>query len=102
MSESIDVTVPSSNVQLTPEVQVFFEHILDQKLKERDEYYLCQIQAHKEEAEARRMLREQEFQADIAARDATLESVSHQLEESKIKQLYVLIHYCLFVVHYLL
>jgi hypothetical protein len=83
-------------------MQAFFEHILDQKLNERDEYYLRQIQAHKEEAEARRVLREQEFQADIAARDATLESVSHQLEESRINQLCVLINYCFFVVQYLL
>jgi len=94
-----DISVPvPSNVQLTPEVQALFEHVLDQKLKERDEYYLRQMQAREEEAEGRRVLREQEFQADIAARDATLQSVSHQLEEARINQLCVLINYCLFIV----
>jgi len=76
-----------SNIQLTPEVQALFERILDQKLKERDEYYLHQMQTHEEEAEARRVQHEAQFQADIAARDASLESVSHQLEESRINQL---------------
>jgi hypothetical protein len=72
---------------LTPDVEAFFQHILDEKLKERDEYYLRQMQAREEEVEARRVLLEQEFQAEIAARNATLESVSHQLEESRINQL---------------
>jgi len=97
MSESISVPIPSmpSNIQLTPDVQAFFEHILDQKLKERDTYYHQQLQARQEEVEARRVQREQEFQADLAARDATLESVSRQLEESRINQLWVLFnHYC--------
>lgn len=75
-------TSAPSDVQLTPEAQAFFEHILNQKLKERDEYYLLQIQEREKEVEASRALREQEFQADIAAHRVTLESVSHQLEKS--------------------
>src|SRR5258705_84727 len=64
----------------------FFEHVLDQKLKERDEYYLRQIQVREEEVEARRVLREQEFQTDLAAHRVTLESVSRQLEESRVNR----------------
>ncbi len=85
---SISVPVPSgSDIQLTPEVQALFENILDQKLKEQDQYYLQRIQASEEEVEARRVQREHEFRADIAARDATLESVSRQLEEARVSQL---------------
>ena len=76
-----------SNVQLTPEAQALFEHILDQKLKERDKYYLRQLQAREEEVEARCLLHEQEFQADLAAHRVTLESVSRQLEESRVNRL---------------
>jgi hypothetical protein len=83
---SISEPAPS-NIQLAPEVQALFERILDQKLKERDAYYLHQMRTHEEEAEARRVQREAQFQADIAARDASLESVSRQLEESRINQL---------------
>jgi hypothetical protein len=72
-----------SDIQLTPDVQAFFEHVLQQKLKERDEYYLQKIQAREEELEVRRVQREQEFQKDLAARHAALESVSLQLEESQ-------------------
>jgi len=79
-------TSAPSNAQLTPEVQAFFEHVLDQKLKERDEYYLRQIQVREEEVEARRVLREQEFQTDLAAHRVTLESVSRQLEESRVNR----------------
>lgn len=42
------------DIQLTPEIQTLFEQILEQKLKERDEYYIGQIQAREEELEARR------------------------------------------------
>ena len=84
----MSIGVPAlTNLQLTPDVQALLEHVLDAKLKERDEYYHRQMQAHEEEVEARRALREQEFQTEIAARNATLESVSHQLEESRINQL---------------
>ena len=72
---SISVPVPS-DIQLTLEVQALFENILNQKLKEQDQYYLQQIQASKEEVEARRLQREHEFQAEIAACNATLKSVS--------------------------
>ena len=84
----ISVPVPSgSDIQLTPEVQALFENILDQKLKEQDQYYLQQIQASEEEVEARRVQCEHEFRADIATRDATLESVLCQLEEARVSQL---------------
>jgi hypothetical protein len=83
---STSVPVPS-DIQLTPEVQALFENILNQKLKEQDQYYLQRIRASEEEVEARHLQREQEFQADIAARDATLESVSRQLEEARVSQL---------------
>ncbi len=86
-------TSAPSNVQLTPEAQAFFEYILDQKLKEHDKYYLHQIQAHEEEVEAKHVLHEQEFQADIAAHCVTLESVSRQLEESRVDKLCVLIKF---------
>jgi hypothetical protein len=76
-----------SSISITPDAQALFEQILDQKLKERDEYYLRQIQAHEEEVEARRVQREQEFQVDIAAHKASLESLSRQLEESRVDQL---------------
>ena len=76
-----------SNVHLTPEAQALFEHVLDQKLKERDEFYLRQVQACEEEVEARHVLREQEFQADLAAHRVTLESVSRQLEELRVNRL---------------
>src|SRR5258708_4214651 len=49
MSSSISTL---SDLQLTPEIQTFFEQLWNQKLKERDEYYLGQIQAHEEELEA--------------------------------------------------
>jgi len=78
------ITSALSNVQLTPEAQALSEHVLDQKLKERDEFYLHQLQARKEEVEARRVLCKQEFQADLAAHCVTLESVSRQLEESRV------------------
>jgi ABC-type Fe3+-citrate transport system substrate-binding protein len=83
----------STNISTHPDIQIpletqnLLEQVLDRKLRERDEYYLRQIQAHEEEAEARRLQREQEFQAEIAAHKATLESLSRQLEESRVDQL---------------
>lgn len=84
----MSISVPvSSDIQLTPEAQALIENILNQKLKEQDQYYLQRIRASEEEVEARRLQREHEFQADIAAREATLESVSRQLEEARVSQL---------------
>ena len=63
MSSSIS---PLSHLQLSPEIQTFFEQLLNQKLKERDEYYLGQIQAHEEELEARRVMREFGIEAGVS------------------------------------
>jgi predicted phage tail protein len=87
MSDSVPAL---SGIQLTPEIQTLFERILIQKLQERDEYYLGQIQMCEEEMEARRVMHEQEYQKDMAAHQATLESVSHQLEESRVNEMCVL------------
>ena len=76
-------TSAPSDIQISPEAQALFEQILEQRLEERDEYYF----RHKGEAEARRMQREQEFQAEIAAHHVALESISRQLEESQVNQL---------------
>lgn len=78
MSTSISTQISSD---------ALFEQILAQKLKEHDDHYLHQIRAHEEEAEARRMRREQEFQVEIATHHATLESLSRQLEDSRVDQL---------------
>ena len=61
-------SIPLSDMQpeLSLEIQTFFERLLNHKLKEHDEYYLGQIQACEEELEARRVMREQEYQEDIA------------------------------------
>jgi hypothetical protein len=99
MSSSIPTP---SDLQLTPEIQTFFKQLLNQKLKERDDYYLGRIQAREEELEARRAMREQQYQEDIAARHATLESVSRQLEESRANQMWVsitIVHRSFFIVH---
>lgn len=77
----------NTSTQLSPEIEALIEAAMDQRLRERDEYYLQQMQAREEELERRRVLREQEFAADRAAMQATLDSVSHQLEVSQIAQL---------------
>jgi hypothetical protein len=86
-------------MQLSPEIQTLFEQLLNQKLKEHDEYYLGQIQVHEEELEVRRVMREQEYQEGIAARHATLENVSCQLEESRVNRMWVfiIIVHCSFI-----
>ena len=76
-------TSAPSDIQISPEAQALFEQIFEPLLKERDEYYF----RREEEAEARRMQREHEFQADIAARHVALDSISCQLEESLVNQL---------------
>lgn len=82
-----DNTSTASNLQLTPELEALIEAAMSQRLRERDQYYLEQMQEHEEELERRRVLREQEFAADRAAMQATLDSVSRQLEASQVAQL---------------
>ncbi len=66
---------------------------ISNKLLKTPAHHYQQMQGHQEEVEARHVQCEQEFQADLAARDATLESVSCQLEESRINQLWVLFNH---------
>jgi len=42
LQASLSVQVYKNN-KLTPEVQALLEHVLDQKLRQRDEYYLQKI-----------------------------------------------------------